>query len=440
MKSTTAWACPVLLLALAAAVPAADEPRAAGARQASPAGTLLHRTGPDAAWQVGKPQDAVAGRELLALPGLRAEVASKNGAARLVLLGNLPQLSPHPVLESAVVLHDSDKADLDLTLDRGRIAVASTREGEPVRVRVRVREDTWELTLSEKGAEVALELYGRWPRGVPFNPKPRPDEGPTSDLVVLVLKGTADLKIGGRTYGLRAPPGPAYFHGDSVAGPDGGPARRDKLPVWADPAAPKDDEAKTAEQVTERLQKALAEKPIADALALVQKEGERNAHVPATTISHYVVVTSAAALDDLPRVLGALADEKHADLREAAVEALRHWIGRRPGQDLRLYNFLTKEQKYSPLHAEIVLQLLHSPFDEGLPETYEALIAYLRHAQLPVRELARWQLYRLAPAGRDIAYDAAASAEERDRAYKQWKERVPDGKLPPKPAPKKDGK
>ena len=55
------------------------------------------------------------------------------------------------------------------------------------------------------------------------------------------------------------------------------------------------------------------------------------------------------------------------------------------------------------------MQLLHSPFDLDRPETYDALIAYLRHSRLPVRELARWHLYRLVPAGRKIVYDAAAS-------------------------------
>src|SRR5262249_8074661 len=217
-----------------------------------------------------------------------------------------------------------------------------------------------------------------------------------------------------------------------------GPARRDKPPAWADPAAPKDDEAKAASQAADRLTQALADKPVADAVAALQAEAERNAKAGQLGLLRSLAVYSWGALDDLPHLLAVLAAAKHPDMRDTAVEALRHWIGRKPGQDAELYNFLTKQQKFSPLHAEIILQLLHSPFDEGLPETYEALIAYLRHAQLPVRELARWHLYRLAPAGRDIAYDAAASAEGRDQAYKKGKDLIPDGKLPPKP--KKDGK
>jgi hypothetical protein len=77
--------------------------------------------------------------------------------------------------------------------------------------------------------------------------------------------------------------------------------------------------------------------------------------------------------------------------------------------------------------------LLHTPFDPKAPETYETLIAYLRHDKQPVRELAKWHLDRLAPAGRSIPFDAAAPPEEREKAYKEWKKLIPDGKLPPPP-------
>jgi len=85
-----------------------------------------------------------------------------------------------------------------------------------------------------------------------------------------------------------------------------------------------------------------------------------------------------------------------------------------------------------------VLELLHSPFHKDRPETYQTLIEYLRSDRLPVRELARWHLDRLAPAGRSIAFDAAAPAEERAQAVKKWKELVPEGQLPP--PPKREGK
>ncbi len=75
---------------------------------------------------------------------------------------------------------------------------------------------------------------------------------------------------------------------------------------------------------------------------------------------------------------------------------------------------------------------MHSPFVVEQPETYETLIEYLNHKRLPVRELARWHLYHLAPVGRDIKYDAAAQPEERAKAAREWKDLIPTGKLPPK--------
>ena len=63
-------------------------------------------------------------------------------------------------------------------------------------------------------------------------------------------------------------------------------------------------------------------------------------------------------------------------------------------------------------------------------ETYEALIAYVKHPRPAVRELAHWHLTRLVPEGNRIKYDPAGPTEEQERAFKEWKKRVPDGKLP----------
>src|SRR5262249_53961514 len=137
---------------------------------------------------------------------------------------------------------------------------------------------------------------------------------------------------------------------------------------------------------------------------------------------------------NLPLVVDALPD-KHAEVREATVEALRAWVGRGPGQDQALYEFLQKEKKFTKAQAEIAVQLLHN-YDEAdreRPETYELLIGYLRSERPAVRELAAWHLYRMAPAGKDIPFDPGASREELDKAYKAWKKLVPTGQLPPKP-------
>lgn len=77
--------------------------------------------------------------------------------------------------------------------------------------------------------------------------------------------------------------------------------------------------------------------------------------------------------------------------------AFRHWIGRAPGQDLKLYRGLIEKKKFTPLEAETVLSLLHSFGDEELVriETYELLVGCLGNEQLPIRGLAGWHLKRL---------------------------------------------
>ncbi|HMF15231.1 MAG TPA: hypothetical protein VKE94_23110, partial [Gemmataceae bacterium] len=134
----------------------------------------------------------------------------------------------------------------------------------------------------------------------------------------------------------------------------------------------------------------------------------------------------------------AFGDEKDALVRRIAIETLRHWIGRKTGQDDALARFLVREQKYTPDHAAAVLHLLHSYGKKDIedPLTYEVLIAYLQHDKLPVRELAAFQLYRLAPAGGDIRYDPTAPKEKREEAVKQWKKLIPSGELPPAPKQK----
>jgi hypothetical protein len=139
------------------------------------------------------------------------------------------------------------------------------------------------------------------------------------------------------------------------------------------------------------------------------------------------------ATDDLPRLANLLATPRSRDNWEAAVLILRHWIGREPGQDQRLYRALVAQKRLTPIQAETVLQLLHNFSGDELtqPETYEALIDMLGSDQLAIRGLAQWHLYRLVPAGRKIGFDLLASPEKRAQMVQEWRQLVPAGKLPP---------
>jgi hypothetical protein len=164
---------------------------------------------------------------------------------------------------------------------------------------------------------------------------------------------------------------------------------------------------------------------------LVQQAGTEQDRRRARSL-YQAAVYSMGALDLLDSLSGALGS-RNAAMRDEAVPVLRHWIGRGPGQDQILFDFLHKTQKYSAAHAEIVLQLLHSYGSDDLqkPETYETLIAYLRHPRLTIRQLAGWHLSRLVPAGKAIPYDPAGPEKDIERAHAAWKKLVPTGKLPP---------
>jgi hypothetical protein len=426
----------VLLLGLAAVVPGggqvrADDPKDASKPQTvvakSTLGALLHRQGPDHAWHLIKPREPIQSEDLIvAVPG--GGLDSKDGAVHLSLLSDLARLSPYPVLESAVILHDNPEVDLDFTLDRGRVDLTNHKKKGPAHVRVRFRDQKWDLTLNEPKSRVALELYGRWPKGIPFSKDPKSTDEPTTYVVLLALHGDVDVRAGGSRFAMSPPPGPAYFHWDSAGGQDEGPRQLGELPNWARPTRAMLPRVKDLTAALKVLERRLAEKTSIEE-ALVESLDSKDAD------TRRVAVYGLGALDNLPALVNALSDPKHEDVREVAVVALRHWIGRGKGQDLKLYDVLVKEKQFSPNQAAIVLQLLHSFGDPDLarPATYETLIDYLMHDKLAIRELAWWHLYRLVEAGKDVAYDAAAPEAQRQAAYDKWKELIPSGKLPPQP-------
>ena len=238
---------------------------------------------------------------------------------------------------------------------------------------------------------------------------------------------------------MSAPPGPAFMQWDSVKGEAAGPERLKELPPWADPNVTVPAEGKAVEEAVEmyQAQRKKAGSPEAALLALVAAAADEMDKPRAAMMREFGVL-GLNALGDTARVAEALADPHSADMREAAVVALRMWIGAYPGRDLELYRLLQDQLGYTDRQAETLLALLHSPFDADRPATYEALIRLLQHPKLAVRELARWHLYRLTRVGKDVVYDPAAAEEVRDKAVRAWQELIPAGQLPKEPKPSGD--
>jgi uncharacterized protein (TIGR03000 family) len=367
---------------------------------------------------------------LVGIPGLKAKIEPLGGGVSLLLWGNLPGLSDSPALESSVILHDTKAYDLDFTLIRGRVVLTNEKKKGPAKIWLRALQGI-HLELPEPGDSAALELYGRWPSGVPFSLKGRGSPEPVRLWEVNCLKGRLQIKAGDTEWFMSAPPGPSYFSGDSVDGPSiGGPETRAKLPEWADPKAPVSPTAKAIQEVLDayrgKLKGKTPEEAAAELLALAEKDKNKTR----AAMLRQLIVYAMAAQDEVGKVAALLNNSPHDDTRKAAVVALRGWIGSRPGRDEKLWETLQDELGFTRNEAEAVLQLLHSPFAKDQPETYETLIAYLKHRRQAVRELAAWHLYRLAPIGQKIAFDASADEADRDKAVAEWKKLIPSGELP----------
>lgn len=429
------WMPACLLAAPQDSKPPEKEARVEIGQCASPAGTLLQREASGKEWQVVKSKAAVSSSDLfMALPGTRAAIESKNGAVRLSLLGNLPEISMLPLLESAVKLHSTDGADLEFTLERGRVELANVAKKGPAKVRVRFRDQKWDLTLDEPGSAVALELYSHWPPGVPFTKEAKPEQAPWIDVGLYVLKGDSTLKADSQQYALHAPPGPAFFSWESISGQARGPQFRGKVPSWTLFEASTKPEDKLILAIAKHLSQRLVDKPVTEALTATLTAG--------SIAEQKAAIYGQGAVGDLARVVDALGDPQHPEVRSVALETLRQWVSRGHKAAVKLFDVLVEKKKYTPAQAEIVVQLLHNfgPADLTQPETYETLIANLQNSKLPIRELAKWHLEHMVPAGKEIGYNPAGSEPSRAEAIRAWKALVPTGQLPPKAKPKKEAK
>jgi hypothetical protein len=366
-----------------------------------------------------------AGDLVVALPGAAARGA--NGAVTLRSFADYDGRSPLPILETAFTLTDAGKdADLDVTLDRGRIDLTNTKPAGAATARVRFWDQTWTVTLDAPGTRVAFELSARWPAGSRFKlAEPGAAKtGPVAHLLCLVLTGDPTVKAGGTTVGLAAPPGPALIEWDSVDGVQARPQRLGKLPDWADPDAGLSAAGKKAAAAVEKFRAARA----TDAEAAF-----RTFLDSADPVEQRVALVTAGATDELDLLGKELAEAKTQEEWDFGITVVRHWLGRCPGQDQKLFARLTGPGRtYTPAQARIVMQLLmgFSADDLRQPETYEVLIDYLTDDVPAVRHLAAWHLVRAVPGGRAIGFKPGGTKAECEAAAREWRRRVPPGQLP----------
>jgi hypothetical protein len=424
----------VIALLLGSGVVSAAEPeRKPVGKLVSEEGTVFQQSNPGEAWQIVKAKGSVyAGDLLLGLPG--AVLENTKGTVRLTLLTDFDKNSPYPILEAAVTLHENPDLDLQFTLDRGRVDVTNIKDKGATKVGINFHKEKWRATLEEPGTRIALELYGRWPKGTHFKTDPGPEDVPSADLLLLVRKGHIEL-LHCDIHPMSAPPGPALLHWDNSEQHCEAPQRLDKLPDWA---ATEQSTSERAEQIRKRVETVRRE-----ALKTSPRDAVRKLVESEDPDERATAVITMGAMDDREGLSSVLSSTRYPDTWDRAVVVIRHGLGRGPGRDQELYRYLVDQRGIKPAHAATILQLLHSPGDEELeqPELYRMLVRFLDHDRLGIRGLAHWHLSRLVPAGNKFGYNPLAAKDERDKAQAQWKKLVEDmlakGELPPKsPIPK----
>jgi hypothetical protein len=412
---------------------------------------ILLQAVPDAklGWKrlTAKQSEVHSARPLVSLPGSRSVVETNRGV-RVTLWGNMmPEfIAGVPAFfESRAELYAHDVLDLDLLLNRGRVVLTSARE-KPVHVRLRfenplvpsdkelvLRQEFFDITLQNKGASFLIDLWSFYPSTEPFYKDPKhPNRiGPTANMVCMVLDGTVLLKTGDVTYTMAAPPGPGLMLWNSLTGPKGPsplPKRLDEvldnppLAAGMDPKVRK-DMVKACEFLSTQLTNTNVDVGLAQSL-----------YAPDPSIRR-LVVRSLAAIADLPSLLEALGQDKFADVRQTAVDALRNWIANARDNDYKLFHLL--KEKYKSKEAEIIMEMMHSfsAADIARPGLYELLIEYLVSPNLVIRELAAYHLRVLVPAGRNIPYAADADSQVRENAVIRWRALIPPGQVPASLAP-----
>jgi hypothetical protein len=399
---------------------------------------LLHYVPDKMEWRrIGpKNQEVSSGRTLVSLPASKSVLQLGKGL-KVTLVGSISELFyVLPLYESMIELHAHEQLDLDMTLRRGRVRIAAGER--PARVRIRFdnptqpsQHDFFDIALQSPGTEVLVDRWFGFPPNERFyrNPKDPNRVGPYAGMACVVISGSVLLKAGDVSRTLSAPPGPALIAWSSLKGLDQ-PVETKTLPegITSYQPLPQGVDSRVRTDILrarDDLHQSLSTKAVDVTLA----EGLKSPDLATRRLA----CVSLGAIDDLATLVEQLEQTPAPDLRLTAIEVLRNWIAAGRDHEHKLYEVL--KTKYRAFEAENIVSLLHDPAERDLtnPDTFDLLISYLNHPQLPMRELARWHLVRLAPAGQKIPYNPTADAATRQQAQAAWRALIAANQPPAAP-------
>jgi hypothetical protein len=382
---------------------------------------LVQRGDAKEPWQLlANKKEVYSNDTLISLPGCKSDLTLSSGV-RLSMWGILPELSRTQthVLESKVVLNASKSFDLDFKLERGRVVIEQRKPDGPALVRMRFSDQVWDLTIPDTSTAVVAEYYGEvQPLGQDLL-----SSEPGTYANLLVIKGAIKLSAGQKEYALTSP---CMFDWDSTFGMQDKPRALPRPPDWWTNREPPRGNAAAATRSA--LSALCARFTGKSGLEIVLAEAFTDSNIN----NRVLALRCRAALDEIPPLLEALADDRHAEMRGHAIEELQHLLGFNAKFDKAILDAL--HGNYTDDQAKTVVHLLHPLSVEQWSDSIlrQKILTFLLSDKLAIRQLTHALLLTLVPEGKSIAYDPAGDTLQRDRAYDDWKQLVSRMKPPAK--------
>jgi hypothetical protein len=387
-------------------------------------GMFLHRLD-NSEWNFLRPQARVISNEkLMALPGYTGTIALQT-QVRLILVGQFTSvISSNPYAETVVELHPSPDADLDVTLQRGRIVIVGRPETPDTKVRLRYQDKTWEFTL-HPNTEIGIQAFGklvssdddRWELAY--------------RMEMIVGQSSAEVRKQGQTAPL-ALKSQLSWNGLTDERKLGTISEIAEVPTWISKrlTAPKEAVGSLV-GFRSRVQAKLAGDGKDENWLRLACEESLEERQP---VERQEAILIQAAIDNLPPLVRSLSDQ-NAERRRLTREVLIHWLGQ---QEERVTTLLSQfvDQGYSQEDAKLLLALYRGPAIVT-PALIASLLQQLNHSQLAIRDQA-WQVLSSVAPERPSVYDPTTSPELRAKSIEVIKTRLAkplnrNGATPPPP-------